>query len=271
MDVCAVGGSLSFLSANLIGGVVLDAFGASYIIWLIVISNIMQIVLSLILPMDPRLIDKKSLTKGTQLNWNQLRQFAQSGFWLILFATSLVQGSHGLLYAFGTIYWQNLGISANMTGIFWSVSVLSEVLLFVYSKRISKYVGWKSLLIIGAIVATIRWLLLPIELNSGAYLALQLLHAASFGCSHLGTMFFIAHIVDDELSGTAQGLFTMLTGLLLAAVTSVSGMLYAQWSGDAFYFMAAISLVATLLLLLSHLLPLGKIRADLNTDPSGES
>ncbi|PLW75461.1 MFS transporter [Cohaesibacter celericrescens] len=255
-------GSLAFMVANLIGGVVLDAFGAANIIWVMVIGNMLHIIFSMTLPSDPRLNDNRNLSKGANLNWAQLKQFAQLGFWIILFAASFVQASHSVLYAFATIFWQKIGISANMTGIFWSVSILAEVTLFFYSKKISGRLSWKSLLIVGACLATLRWLLFPLELPVSGYFLLQILHAGSFACTHLGMMFFLTKMVDDELSGTAQGLFTMLTGLLMAIATFLSGYLYSLLEGDAFYIMAGISLFGLVLFLIAPMFSLGHINAD---------
>ena len=72
-------------------------------------------------------------------------------------------------------------------------------------------------------------------------------------------MFFLAHVVDDELSGTAQGLFTMLVSMLMAIVTFFSGMLYAQLGGNAFWVMAAISFSALVLFFISRFFRLTKI------------
>ena len=255
-------GSVSFMLANLAGGFVLDILGADKIIWVMVAGNVLHLIFSMTLPSDPRLADNKNLTKGAQLNWSQLSQFAQTGFWIVLISTALLQSSHSLLYAFATIYWQKIGFAPNMTGVFWSASVMAEVALFIVSKKLVASVGWKPLLITGCIIACIRWLLFPLELSATGYLLLQLLHAGSFACSHLGMMFFLSEVVDDELSGTAQGLYTMITGLLMAVVTFFSGMLYARWGGDAFFLMSTLSLAALLLLFVLPLFPMGHIKAD---------
>ncbi len=254
-------GSLAFVAANLSGGFFLDLMGANQIIWLMIGGNLLQIVFSMTLPKDPRLIDNQRMSKGAKLDWSQLSQFAQGGFWIVLASIGLIQASHALLYTFGTIYWEQRGVAASMTGIFWSVSVFGEVLVFSFSKRISVRVGWKTLIFISGSLATLRWALMPLDMPETGYLLLQMLHAGSFACSHLGTMFFIAAMVDDELSGTAQGLYTMLTGLLTAIATYASGIFYGDLGGNAFIIMAAISLTALILLAFSHLFPLGQIKS----------
>nr|WP_321460034.1 MFS transporter [uncultured Cohaesibacter sp.] len=256
-------GTLAFLAANLAGGLFMQEFGANKLIWLLVLGNMLHILFSISLPIDPRRIDNKALTSGTRLDWDQLKQFGQSCFWVILIAASLLQTSHSMLYSFSAIYWEKIGISANMTGILWSMASVAEIILFRYSKKISARVDWKALLMIAALVAIIRWATFPLELPTYGYLLLQFLHAGSFGCAHLGTMFFINEIVDDELSGTAQGIYTMLTGLLSALATMASGFLYAELEGAAFLSMSIIGLLAVMLLLASRWLPTPRIRVNI--------
>ena len=255
-------GTFAFMLANLAGGLFMQTFGDNKLISLLVAGNMLHILFSMTLPIDPRRIDNKSLAKGARLDWNQLKQFAQIGFWLILIAASLIQASHSMLYSFSAIYWNRIGISSNMTGLLWSMASISEIILFRYSKRISTRFNWKALMLIAAVIAIVRWATFPLELPTFGYLLLQVLHAGSFGCAHLGAMFFINELVDDEISGTAQGLYTMLTGLLSAFATTASGFLYAEFDGLAFLAMSLVGLVALALLLLSRLFPLARILAD---------
>ena len=255
-------GTLAFLGANLAGGLFMEHFGANKVIWLLVIGNMLHIIFSVSLPIDPRRIDNKALAKGTRLDWAQLKQFGQGCFWIILVSASLIQASHSMLYSFSAIYWSKIGISANMTGLLWSMASVSEIILFRYSKKISAIFDWRALLKIAALIAIIRWATFPLELPTYGYLLLQLLHAGSFGCAHLGAMFFINETVDDELSGTAQGLYTMLTGLLSAMATTASGFLYAELQGAAFLTMSAIGILALGLLVLSSWVPLSHIRVN---------
>nr|WP_321456374.1 3-phenylpropionate MFS transporter [uncultured Cohaesibacter sp.] len=255
-------GTLAFMIANLAAGLFMEIFGANKVIWLLVMGNMLFILSTMTLPTDPRQIDNKTLSKGTRLDWAQLKQFAQGSFWIILFAASLIQASHSMLYSFSSIYWNQIGIAPNMTGILWSIASVAEIILFRFSKRISARLNWKALIMIAALTAIVRWAAFPLELPTYGYVVLQVLHAGTFGCAHLGMMFFINETVDDELSGTAQGLYTMLTGLLSALATTASGFLYAELQGSAFMIMSAIGLVAFLLLLTSRFFSLRRIKAD---------
>ena len=255
-------GSALFILGNILGGQMLQMIGASHLIWLIVAANCVQILLALALPSDPRLADGKKYSSSSRISWAQLRQFGQLGFWIIICAAALIQSTHSLLYGFASIFWRELDFSASVIGLFWAVSVVAEIVLFTFSRRISAHLSWKKLLALSATGAMLRWILFPLEFPEWGYLVLQILHALSFGASHLGMVFFIAEVVDDELSGTAQGLYTMLSGLMMALATYASGLLYAQLGGGAFYSMAAIALLSAILLLSARLFPFGRISAE---------
>ncbi len=55
---------------------------------------------------------------------------------------------------------------------------------------------------------------------------LQLLHALSFGASHLGAMMLIARIVPAGQGATAQGYLAIAMGAAMAAATGLSGLLF---------------------------------------------
>lgn len=255
-------GSAAFIIANLGGGAIIEHWTASSIIWILVIANLIQALLSLFLPRDPRIDDGAKLTKGARMDWQQLKQFVQPGFWVVLSAIALLQSSHGLLYTFGTIYWQELGISSQMIGILWASSVLVEIALFRFASKVRLLRSWKVLILLSALGSILRWALMPLDLPDLGFLVLQMAHCFSFAASHLGIVYFVAEMVDDELSGTAQGLQTTLVGLGMAISTYISGDLYANYGGNAFLAMAALGIIALILIASLRFFPLERIVAE---------
>jgi MFS transporter, PPP family, 3-phenylpropionic acid transporter len=67
---------------------------------------------------------------------------------------------------------------------------------------------------------------------------LQLLHGLSFGATHLGALTFVAHHAPHGQSATAQGYLAIALGLMMAVMTSVSGLLYAAFGTFAYAAMA---------------------------------
>ena len=73
--------------------------------------------------------------------------------------------------------------------------------------------------------------------------ALQLLHAASFGATHLGTLGFLAAKAPARQFATAQGIVAVTNGITMAGATALSGVLFAAFGGIAY---AAICVVDNL-------------------------
>ena len=72
--------------------------------------------------------------------------------------------------------------------------------------------------------------------------ALQLLHAFTFGASHLGAMHFLARSGAASAAASAQSLYAAVSsGLGSGLVMLVAGALYAAYGGGAISFMAALS------------------------------
>ena len=72
--------------------------------------------------------------------------------------------------------------------------------------------------------------------------ALQLLHALTFGASHLGAMHFLSRAVPHSAAASAQSMYAAVSsGLGSGLVMMVAGALYAGYAGAAYLFMAVLS------------------------------
>src|ERR1019366_1602001 len=63
---------------------------------------------------------------------------------------------------------------------------------------------------------------------------LQLLHAASFGATHLGALGFVACHAPAGQGATAQGYLAIALGVVGAAATALSGWLYGEFGAGAY-------------------------------------
>jgi PPP family 3-phenylpropionic acid transporter len=83
-----------------------------------------------------------------------------------------------------------------------------------------------------------------------ALIAVQGLHALTFGAAHLGAMYFITRHAPRELQATAQGISAAATGGVGMGLAMLgAGPLYDAVAGRAFLAMAAMSLAALPLIL----------------------
>lgn len=176
-----------------------------------------------------------------------LRQRAVPVFYL---GVLLVQVSHGPYYSFLSIYLGELGYGRGMTGWLWSLGVLAEILLFVWMPGLLKRFSVRQVLITCLLLAALRWFLLGALADSLPWLlAIQLLHAATFGGCHAASMQFIQQRFPRSRQGSGQALYVSLSGMGAAAGALYSGYLW-QPAGPfvTFVVVSAVALLAAILL-----------------------
>ena len=163
-------------------------------------------------------------------------------FWLFVVSAAALQASHQLYYGFGTLYWRQLGFSDPVIGALWAEGVVAEIALFCFSAPLVARLGPFGLMVIGGVAGIVRWSLIGLVPGLGAAAALQLLHAGTFGASHLGAMHFMARSVPPHASASAQSLYAALSaGLGSGLVMLAAGWLYSTYGGHAYPFMALLS------------------------------
>jgi MFS transporter, PPP family, 3-phenylpropionic acid transporter len=169
------------------------------------------------------------------------------GFLLFLAAGSLNQVSHTVYYAFSTIHWKAAGIADDTIGLLWSEGVIAEIVLFSMSGRVVRRMGPAGLILTAALCGAIRWSVLAVTTELPLLFAAQILHAATFGCAHLGAMHFIQRTIPAGLSARAQGIYAAIAmGAAPGLMSPLTGRLYESLGGYAFMVMAGFSLLSAL-------------------------
>lgn len=170
------------------------------------------------------------------------RLAADRRFWLFVVSAAALQASHQLYYGFGTLYWRRLGFADPVIGALWAEGVAAEIALFWFSAPLVARLGPLGLMALGGAAGIVRWSLMGILPGLAAAAALQLLHALSFGASHLGAMHFMARNVPAGAAASAQSLYAALSaGFGSGLVMLAAGALYAAYGGAAYPFMALLS------------------------------
>jgi PPP family 3-phenylpropionic acid transporter len=240
-------GSVAFIAGNVGAGLLLDIVAPGYLIWLLVaVLATVSASAAALAPLD-RPQPSTSAPRPTA-----------GGLWrtpavLAVIATiALVQPSHALYYGFSTVAWRNEGLGGLTIGLLWGLGVLAEIVLFAVSARLPALLTPTVLLAIGAGGAVVRWTAMAFDPPLALLPALQVLHAASFGATHLGGMGFLARAVPRPLSATAQGAIATVSGIVSAGATGLSGLLYASSGSLAYLLMAAMALAGFTCALVAH-------------------
>ena len=166
---------------------------------------------------------------------------ANRRFRLFLVSAALIQGSHGVFYAFSTIHWRSVGYSEDLIGLLWAEGVVAEILLFAVGTALIKRIGPVRLLALAGAAAALRWTVTGVTDALPALIAVQALHAFSFGAAHLGAIHFITGTVAPSLSATAQSVYSAaVMGLGMGLSIFAAGYLYEGFGAGAFLAMAVL-------------------------------
>ncbi|ACK49918.1 major facilitator superfamily MFS_1 [Methylocella silvestris BL2] len=161
---------------------------------------------------------------------------------LTIAAAALIQASHAEVYAFGTIQWRAAGLSPGAIGAAWAVGVGAEILIFLLAAR--HFRSERSavpLLLLGAAGAALRWTAMSFAPGAEAVIALQTLHAFSFGATTCGSVLLLGALASPTHRARMQGWLAAAGALSLAAATYGSGWLTARFGDEAYLAMAALA------------------------------
>ncbi len=238
-------GSITFIIAAWGGGVLVEWFGIDSVPWLVIGAMTLVIVACVLMPEV-----KVTPSRGARAFRGLL---GDRVFVLFLATAALIQCSHATYYGFATLHWSAAGISDSTIGLLWAEGVLAEIVLFAFAGPIMRRIGTAPLLCIGAGAGIVRWWVTGLSTDLATLIVVQMLHAATFGATHLAAMNFIQKAVPESISATAQGLYSAIAmGLILAVVMSSSGALFAVSPSGAFFAMAAMCVAGVAGALLLH-------------------
>lgn len=234
--------SLSFLAGNLIAGALLEVVPVQFVILLIAGAHGMGALMALVLPGDHAIAKLQS--EAARVGDIFTRVMAPAIF-VFAAAASIGQASHGMLYAMGSVNFDDMGFGKFTIGKLWAIAVVIEVTMFAFSSVFYKRFGAANLIVIGVACGVVRWMAMAFQPPLAVLYVAQGLHAGSFGLTHLGTMHYIRENVPENMRNTVQGLFSALSGgIVLAATMWASGPLYAAFGGAGYLAMAGCSLIA---------------------------
>ena len=236
-------GSVAFMAANLGGGLMLAWLAPVNLIWPILIGYAAIAAAALVLIPLPQALPRKAGEAGH----GHLRDPA---FLTVMAAASVVQASHAVYYGFSTLDWSAHGLSGARIGALWALGVAAEIVLFALSSRLPALAP-TTLIALGAAGAVLRWSAMAFDPPAAMLPALQVLHALSFGATHLGTMAYLSRAAPEGSRAAAQGDVATASGVAMAAAIALAGALYLSYGSAAYAAMAVMAVVGGMLALVA--------------------
>jgi PPP family 3-phenylpropionic acid transporter len=226
-------GSIGFIAAVLGVGRILDDFPQELIP--VAITALMTLIwlVSLITP---------SISAPVQQAAAGMKQIMRRPeIWAFLVVYMMLQLAHAPYYVFYSIHLKHYHYSASLTGFLWALAVFAEIVLFIYMRRVLKHISLRAILLTSIVLSVARWLTIAwgVE-NFWLLLFAQLLHAATFGGTHVAAIHLVHHYFGDRHQGKGQALYTSLTFGVGGAVGSYySGYFWDRLGAEFVYSMAA--------------------------------
>jgi PPP family 3-phenylpropionic acid transporter len=227
-----VSGSISFILGSLVMGALVERFGATPVLPGCIAALVIAFLAGLFLPDLDRNYIAGNDGAGTAVPRRSAfgamgALLKQPAFLLMAISGNLIQASHGPYYAFATLNWRAQGYDAGAIGMLWAIGVIAEVTLFIFSKPVVTRLGPGPLLVLGGAAGFLRWSILAFSPSTPITAAAQVLHAFSYGATHLAAMGFLVHAVPREAAASAQTLYgSLFSGFLFGVVTLAAGPLF---------------------------------------------
>ena len=230
-------GSLAHISANFIGGAIIDYAGIRTVPWMTAALLLVPLAIIPFLPADRHFGDPVPAAKG---EWTRLVK--DRPLMIVLFATCLILGSQGLFGGFAAIQWTAKGFSSRFIAELNGVGIAAEIVILWACQRMLGRRSPLVLILVMAGLTVVRWLLMTLDPGPALLVAIQLLQGAGMGVV-AGLMLFIAERAPAHLMATAQGLYAVIVGVIAALVVAGSGFLWQAFGPRAYLAMALITAV----------------------------
>ncbi len=233
-------GSVAYIIGNFAAGFAIDSVAARQLIWLIVAAILVTAGAAFALgPLGAKPTQAPQAPAPARLLRN-------GAFMTVLAAASLIQASHAVYYGFSTLDWIAHGFDGTTIAALWALGVAAEIVLFALSARLPGWLTPIGLIVMGGAGGVLRWSVMALDPPAALLPALQCLHALSYGAAHLGALGFLSRAAPSGLAATAQGYYAIALGVVMAAATSLSGVLYAAYGARAYAAMALMALAGGL-------------------------
>jgi PPP family 3-phenylpropionic acid transporter len=233
-------GSAGFICAVVTYGWVLQWFGIDLFPWIVVGMCALLLVAARRLPARR---DEVAAHAAGEPVLAVLRRPQVAWFFAGIFFTVL---AHTALYAFFSLYLDELGYGRSVVGMLWAVSVIVEIGFFWFQGRFFDRVEPHRWLLWAAALSVLRFGGIAAFGSYGAVLvATQLLHAVTFAAQHAACIMLINRHFAGSLRGRGQALYSVIGYGLSGVVGGVAGgALTSRFGFEAVFWAAAAAAAA---------------------------
>ena len=241
-------GSLGFTVIGIIIGGILGYVGNGALYYILIFLVALYLVF-MFLP-QPKLVKSLSFEEpNTKKEKESLYSWVlkDRNAILLIITVFLYQLSHTAYNNYNALYLESMNISAKwLSGVILNVSVIAEIIFFIFSKRLVKRIKPKNLMVFAGVCAIIRWGALAIFHNIYVFTIMQTFHAITFAVAHIAFILILNKDYNNKEIIDMQNLYTAICFQLSMAIgLYIMGALWDISTSYVFYASAIIAAVGT--------------------------
>ena len=243
-------GSVSFTLVGIAAGGIIGYVGSVALYYILIILLVLYVVF-MFLP-QPKLVRTLTVNKSDNNNNNTDKLYSwvlkDKNAILLILVVFLYQLSHTAYNNYNALYLESMNINAKwLSGLILNISVIAEILFFIFSKKIIGKIKPTQLLVFCGIGAIIRWLMLAIFHNIYVFVVMQTFHAITFAVGHIAFILILNNRFNTEKIIDMQILYTAICYQLSMTIgLYIMGAIWDINSSLVFYVSAGIALVGTI-------------------------
>ena len=241
-------GSLGFTVIGIIIGGILGYVGNGALYYILIFLVALYLVF-MFLP-QPKLVKNLSFEEpNTKKEKESLYSWVlkDRNAILLIITVFLYQLSHTAYNNYNALYLESMNISAKwLSGVILNVSVIAEIIFFIFSKRLVKRIKPKNLMIFAGVCAIIRWGALAMFHNIYVFTIMQTFHAITFAVAHIAFILILNKDYNNKEIIDMQNLYTAICFQLSMAIgLYIMGALWDISTSYVFYASAIIAAIGT--------------------------
>ena len=240
-------GSVSFTLVGIAAGGIIGYVGSVALYYILIILLVLYVVF-MFLP-QPKLVRTLTVNKSDNNNTGKLYSWVlkDKNAILLILVVFLYQLSHTAYNNYNALYLESMNINAKwLSGLILNISVIAEILFFIFSKKIIGKIKPTQLLVFCGIGAIIRWLMLAIFHNIYVFVVMQTFHAITFAVGHIAFILILNNRFNTEKIIDMQILYTAICYQLSMTIgLYIMGAIWDINSSLVFFVSAVIALIGT--------------------------
>ena len=242
-------GSLGYTVVGIFIGGVLGYVGNGALYYILIFLVALYLVF-MFLP-QPKLVKNLNLDNNSNSNKKESLYgwvLKDRNAILLIVTIFLYQLSHTAYNNYNAIYLESMNISAKwLSGVILNISVIAEIIFFIFSKRLVDKIKPKNLLVFAGVCAVIRWAALATFHNIYVFSIMQTFHAITFAVAHIAFILMLNRDYNNKEIIDMQNLYTAICFQLSMAVgLYIMGALWDISTSYVFYASAIIAAIGTI-------------------------